>query len=185
MSDEEIVGLFFERSEQAIGELSRKYGRVFMRIAMNALGSKSDAEECVNDSLLAVWNAVPPENPDRLLPYAARIVRNIAVNRYKSRGFKARRLGMETPFGELSEILSSNRSPEDEACGRELAAFIDEFLAGQNEMGRMLFVRRYFFMDAIADIAKDAGMKPGAVRTRLFRIRTELKEFLQGKGVEL
>ena len=185
MGDEEIVRLFFERSEQAIGELSRKYGGVFMRIAMNALGSKSDAEECVNDALLAVWNAIPPEKPDRLLPYAARIVRNIAVNRYKSRGFKARRLGRETPIDELSSILTSGSSPEDEASAKEIAAMIDGFLDEQNETGRMLFVRRYFYMDSCADIAKDADMKPGAVRTRLSRLRAELKDYLTMKGVDV
>lgn len=83
MEDSKIIELFFERSERAIAELSDKYGKLCMKIAMNILNNTEDAEECVNDSFLAVWNMVPPERPDHLLAFLIRIVRNYSINRYK------------------------------------------------------------------------------------------------------
>ncbi len=182
MTDEAIVELFFERSEQAIAALSEKYGGVLMKTAMNVLGDKRDAEECVNDAYMAIWNAIPPNRPDRLLPYAARIVRNKAISRF--RGSKAkRRSGYEVCIDELENLLSRDDSPEEYAEGRILTAYIEEFLDGRSELDRMIFVRRFWFMDSCGDIAGYAGMRPGAVRTRLSRIRNDLKAFLNGKGV--
>ena len=91
MDDERIIELFFERSEQAITEVSQKYGRLMTKVAMNALGSLPDAEECVNDAYLGLWNSIPPARPNPLIAFACRIVRNIAINRYHSKSFEHRR----------------------------------------------------------------------------------------------
>ena len=183
MDDERIVELFFERSEQAIAELSAKYGGVLQRIALNALGRSADAEECVNDAYLALWNAIPPARPKPLLAFAARIVRNKAVDRFRSRAF--RQSGCTECFEELENWLGGGESPEDAIGERELSRLIDEFLRALPELDRMLFVRRYFYMDSCRDLAKTAGLSHGAVRTRLSRIRAGLRAYLTEMGVEI
>lgn len=183
MEDERIIELFFERSEQAIAALSEKYGRVCMKVSMNALGSVRDAEECVNDAYLGCWNAIPPARPRPLLAFVCRIVRNISINRYNSGFF--RRGNYSLCLDELAEVIPANGSVEDEAAGHRLSAYIDEFLDGCGESDRFIFVRRYWYMDSCEDIAAAAGLNAGAVRTRLSRMRTKLKAFLARKGVEV
>lgn len=183
MDDERIIELLFERSEQAIAALSEKYGRALMKVAMNALGSARDAEECVNDAYLGCWNAIPPARPKPLLTYVCRIVRNISINRYKSRLF--RRGNCELCLDELAEIVPAKGSVEDEAAERRLSGLIDEFLDGASGLDRFIFVRRYWYMDSFEDIAREAGLKAGACRTRLSRTRAALRAFLKERGVEL
>lgn len=185
MDDESIIELFLERSEQAIAELSQKYGGVFMKVAMNALGSREDAEECVNDAYLGLWNAIPPARPKPLLAFACRLVRNKSIDRYRSRGFKHSGSGYEESLEELSDILSSPASVEDEVEGRLLSEHIDAFIRTRSDIDRMIFVRRFFYMDKADDIAKASGLSNGAVRTRLSRMKAELKTYLIGKGVSL
>lgn len=185
MEDERIIDLFFERSEQAIKELSDKYGRVLMKVAMNALGSVQDAEECVNDAYLGVWNAIPPARPKPLLAFVCRIARNISINRYYSKGFKHIRTGCEECIDELENLLGSSDSVENEVEERILSGYIDEFLQSRNEIDRMIFVRRFFYMDTCADIAKASHLSSGAVRTRLSRMKADLKKYLVKKGVEI
>ena len=183
MDDERIIELFFERSEQAITALSEKYGRVFMKVSMNALGSVRDAEECVNDAYLGCWNAIPPARPKPLLTYVCRIVRNISINRYHSR---LRRGGnYELCLDELAEVIPADGSVEDEAAERRLSGYIDEFLDNCSELDRFIFVRRYWYMDSFEDVAEAAGLKAGACRTRLSRTRAALKAFLKEKEVEV
>lgn len=185
MEDERIIDLYFERSEQAITELSDKYGRVMTKVAMNALGSMPDAEECVNDAYLGLWNAIPPARPNPLIAFACRIVRNISINRWHSKGFEHRRNNYEECLDELENLLGSGTSVEDEVDERLLGSYIDEFLSTRNEIDRMIFVRRFFYMDSCKDIAGMSGLSSGAVRTRLSRIKADLKPFLNDKGVTI
>ena len=185
LEDESIIALFFERSDQAITELSNKYGRLFMKIAMNALGSRADAEECVNDAYLGIWNAIPPAKPKPLSAFACRIVRNKAVDRYYSKGFRHSQNGLEECIDELEGFLTAEGSVEEGADERLLSGYIDEFLSTRNEIDRMIFVRRFWYMDACRDIAKASGLSQGAVRTRLSRIKADLKKFLTEKGIEI
>ena len=183
MDDERIIALFFERSEQAITEVSSKYGRIMTKVAMNALGSFPDAEECVNDAYLGLWNAIPPARPDPLIAFACRIVRNIAINRYHSKSFEHRRNGYEECLDELENLFGSGDSVENEVDEHLLSGYIDEFLRTRNELDRMIFVRRFFYMDTSPEIAERSGLSPVAVRTRLSRIKADLKPFLKEKGV--
>ena len=185
MEDERIIDLFFERSEQAITELSNKYGKVFMKVAMNALGSAPDAEECVNDAYLGLWNAIPPAKPNPLLPFACRIVRNKSIDRYNSKGFRHSQNGYEECLEELEAVLETKESVEDEVDGKLLSGYIDEFLSTRNEIDRMIFVRRFFYMDSCKEIANASGLSYNAVRTRLSRIKADLKPFLKEKEVTI
>ncbi len=174
LDDERIIELFFERSEQAIKALAEKYGRVFMKVSVNAVGSVRDAEECVNDSYLKVWNAIPPARPARLLAYVCRIVRNASIDRCRSRGFSQWKSNYAGCVEELSGLISGGDTPEDAADERLLSGYIDEFIDEQNEVNAMIFVRRFFYMDTCEDIAEASGLSSGAVRTRLTRIKAEL-----------
>ena len=185
MDDTRIIELFFERSERAVSELSTKYGRIVLKIAENTLHNHEDAEECVNDTYLGVWEAIPPQRPNSLLAFVCRIARNISINRYKRGSSRKRGGGYDVCFDELQECISSNETVESRYDAKELSRLIDEFLDTLDKKNRMLFVRRYYYMDPFSDIAAAAGMGEGAVRTRLSRLRGKLKEFLESRGVDV
>ncbi len=183
MDDSGIIRLFFERSEDAIYELSRKYGRVCMKLSMNILSDRQDAEECVNDAYLGVWNTVPPRRPNPLLAYVCRIVRNISIKRYKYNNAKKRNGEYDVCIDELQDCLPSRSSAEDALSESELARQIDEFLDRLSSTDRMLFVRRYWFMDPYEELSRISGLREGAVRTRLSRVKASLRTFLEERGI--
>lgn len=185
MDDSQIIELFFERSEKAISELSSKYGGVCMKIAQNVLDNYQDAEECVNDTYLGVWESIPPKKPNSLLAYVCKIVRNISVNRYKYNSQKKRNNIFDVCISELEENISSKEKAEDGFEISELSRFIDEYLDTLDKTNRMLFVRRYWFLDSIQTLAKMSKLSVGAVRTRLSRLRETLKKYLESRGVDV
>lgn len=185
MDDSEIIDLFFERSEKAIVELSSKYGSIFMKVSMNVLNNRQDAEECVNDSYLGVWNAIPPEKPNPLLAFVCRIVRNISINRYKKNNTQTRKSNYNLCLDELENYVSAQNTVEDEYAESELTEYIEKFLDSLSKINRMVFVRRFWYMDSYEDIANASGLKEGAIRTRLSRIKSALKKYLEKKGVKV
>jgi len=183
MNDSKIIELFFERSEKAIFELSNKYGKVCMKVAYNILGNKEDSEECVNESYLGVWNAIPPEKPNPLLAFTLKIVRNLSLNRARYNSRQKRNNNLNECIEELDWLLPSRESLEDEFDVKQTAKYIDEFLSMLDEDNQMLFVRRYWYMDSYSDLSKASGLKEGTIRTRLSRTRESLRLFLNKKGV--
>ncbi len=149
MDDQKIIELFCERSEQAIAELAKKYGSVCGRIAENILNNRQDAEECVNDAYLAVWNTVPPQEPDPLLSYVCRIVRNLAAKRYHANTAQKRNSAYDVALDEIEECFASSASVEEEFDARETAGMIDDFLGTLDRESRILFVRRYWEADSV------------------------------------
>lgn len=183
MEDSKIIELFFERSENAIVELSNKYGAVCMKVSMNVLNNTQDAEECVNDSYLGIWNAIPPQKPNPLLAFVCRIVRNISINRYKHNAVTKRKGNYDLCIEELENCIASSEAVADNLDEAELSSCIDEFLDSLSRINRMIFVRRFWYMDSYKDIAKASGLKEGAIRTRLSRVKSDLKVFLEKRGV--
>lgn len=183
MEDKRIIELLFARSETAITALSQKYGRICMGVASNILWSPEDAEECVNDAYLAVWDTIPPEKPNPLLSFVLRIVRNISINRVKYHSAQKRAGNYQECFEELMECVSGSSTPEEVYDARELSGYIEEFLDGLSKTNRLLFVRRYWYQDSFDDLSHITGLRPVAIRTRLFRLRERLKEFLLKRGV--
>ncbi|MCD7788643.1 MAG: sigma-70 family RNA polymerase sigma factor [Firmicutes bacterium] len=184
MNDAEILKLFLERSERAIEVLSEKYGRAASKLTKNIVGDERDAEECVNDAYLAVWNTVPPKEPSPMSQYLYGIVRNISVNRVRYN--TAEKRGEYTLcLDELEEAVPSPDGTESEFESGELSHAIDAFIDTLGKTDRMIFVRRYWYLDSISDLSKAAGLREGAVRTRLSRIRSRLKKFLERKGEAL
>jgi RNA polymerase sigma-70 factor (ECF subfamily) len=182
VEDEKIIELFFARSESAISEVSKKYGGICTQTSFNITSDWCDAEECVNDSYLGMWNAIPPHRPNPLLAFLLKIVRNLSINRYNQKITQKRKSNYDLCLDELSNIVSSTVSVEDEVAVSELSGMIDMFLDSLSETNRMIFVRRYWFMDSYSNLSLITGMNEGTIRTRLSRLRTQLKIFLEERG---
>ena len=183
MNDERIVALFFERSEQAIVELDKKYGRACYAVSYNILNDRQDAEECVNDAYLGTWNAIPPAKPNSLLSFVCRIVRNLSLKRYAQRTAAKRNSHYDVALEELQDCLAGSKSIEEEIAQRELAQIIEAFLDTLSRQDRVIFLRRYWFSDAYVDIAKQVGISEKNVSVRLTRIRKELRKYLLEREV--
>ena len=185
LDDRKIIELFFERSEQAIIELSDKYGSVCSKVAFNILNNKQDAEECVNDAYLGTWNTIPPQNPNPLLSYVCRIVRNLAIKKYHSNTAAKRNSIYDVALGELEDCIPSSTLIEDEFNAIETARIIDDFLKTLDQDNRIMFVRRYWHSDSIEDLAKLFGTSNHNISVRLSRTREKLKKHLIKEGVSL
>lgn len=183
MQDSKIIDLFFERSEEAIVELSNKYGNLCMKVAMNVLNNQQDAEECVNDAYLGAWDTIPPQRPNPLRSYICRIVRNIAINRYKHNQAEKRKGVYDVCLEELENVLRSPGDIDEAIEEATLVSHIENFLDGLDEVNRMIFIRRFWYMDSYKDIAKASKLKEGTIRVRMIRIKSDLKAFLIEKGV--
>ena len=175
MTDEEIIALFFERSERAISELAEKHGAAVRRVARNILGDERDAEECVNDAWLGAWNSIPPARPSPLRTYVCRIARNLAVKRYHSESAQKRDSHYDLALEELDEC--------DSLAARELAGAINAFLDTLPYEDKFLFMRRYWYADPLPEIAEMAGMRYQAAAVRLHRVREKLRKYLKKEGV--
>ena len=183
LEDREIIDLFFERSEQAIRELDKKYGKAVKKTAENILCERQNAEECVNDAYLGVWSSIPPQRPDSLGAYVCRIARNQAVSRLRSETAAKRNSGFDLVLDELADCIPSAADVEAEIEGKELAQAVNRFLSTLAYDDRFLFVRRYFFADSIKDIAAEMGRKENRLSVRLFRLREKLRKTLVKEGL--
>lgn len=184
MDDKQIIRLFFERSEQAIAELSGKYGDLCFKIADNILNNPQDAEECVNDAYLGAWNSIPPQAPDPLRAYICRIVRNLALKKHRANSATKRGSRFEVSLSELEDCLPDNSFEEHLSAG-ELAAQINEFLSTLKPEERTMFIKRYWFSAPLDEIADTFGITPHNVSVRLSRIRKKLHQYLKCKEVSL
>lgn len=185
MDDSKIIEMFYERSEQAIVELSQKYGSILKKVAGNILNDKRDVEECVNDAYLGAWNTIPPQNPNPLISYVCRIVRNLALKKYHSNTATKRNSIYDAALEELENCFSLSSSAEEEFNAIETAHIIDEFLETLDRENRVMFVRRYWYSDSIADIAELFRTSNHIVSIRLARIRAKLKKYLIKKGISI
>jgi RNA polymerase sigma-70 factor (ECF subfamily) len=182
LEDTGIIELFYNRSEQAIKELSEKYGAVCQQISKNILNNSQDAEECVNDAYLAAWNTIPPQKPEHLLSYICRIVRNISITKYYSNTAKKRNSYYDTALDELDKCIPSALSVEDEIAARELSRLLNMFLDTIGKESRVIFVWRYWYLESVQDIAERLGTNSNNIYVRLSRIRSKLKKFLKKEG---
>ena len=183
MTDEEIINLFFERSEQAIDELAKQHGGAVKRVARNILGSEQDVEECVNDTYLGVWNAIPPHRPSPLRTFVCRIARNLATKKYHANTAEKRNSQYDLALDELAETLAADGGMEQELEAQELRAAINGFLGTLSAADRFLFLRRYWYAESVKEVAKAAHSTAGSVAVRLFRIREKLRLYLEKEGL--
>ena len=185
IEDEKIIELFFERSEQAIRELDNKYGKVCYALSYRIVNNRQDAEECVNDAYMGAWNAIPPTRPKPLQAYICKIVRNISLKLYYRKEAAKRNSTYEIAMQELEPYLSAPETTEAEIEAKELAGIIESFLDTLTVENRVIFMRRYAYLDTYSDIAARVGLSEKNVSVRLTRIRQHLKEYLIEREVFL
>lgn len=183
MEDERIIALFFARSESAINELHRKYGKLCHNISFNIVKSHEDAEECVNDAYLGVWNTVPPTHPNPLLTFLCRIVRNLSIKKHRDATAGKRGSTYDIAVSELEGCLASGTTVEEEVEAAELKRMVEAFLDSLSRENRVIFIRRYWFIDSYEEISRRTGLSEKNVSVRLVRIRKQLREYLEERGV--
>lgn len=181
MEDKNIIELFFERSEKGITELMNKYGRLSRSLVKGILHREEDCEECLNTACMRIWNAIPPKRPENLGGYFCRIVRNTAISEY----YRDKKRSENETDTELYEIIPDGSTVEHIYEAKIISGLINEFLGKQNKKNRHIFVSRYYLSLSLSAIGDTLGMSESAVKSRLHRIRLQLKEFLQERGVEV
>lgn len=182
MDDKQIIQLYFNRNEAAIQETERKYGRLCYKIACNIVKNASDVEECVNDTYLCLWNAIPPEKPRNFMAFLAKVTRNLSLKKLAYNSAEKRSVTCTVSISELEEILPDAHCQteiEDESLGQ----LINLFLRGEKEDLRNVFIRRYYFYEDVKEIAKRYAFSESKVKSILFHARNKLKKFLIEQGV--
>lgn len=178
LDDKSIIELFFGRSEKALEELDSKYGKLCHKLSHNILNNRQDAEECVNDAYLSVWNAIPPAKPAPLRAYLCKVVRNLSLKSYYKKTAEKRNSAYDIAIQELEDCLSAPDTVEAELETKELKRMIESFLDTLSEENCVIFLRRYWFSDSYAEIAERVGISEKSVSMRLVRIRNQLKQYL-------
>ncbi len=183
MDDSKIVELYRKRDESAVERTMEKYGHAYYAVTYGVLRQKEDAEECVNDTYVKLWEAIPPESPDDLGSYGCRIARNLALNVKKAMGTK-KRAHAEVVYDEIAECVPSGESADAIVDRMALSRAISRFLSSQSPQKRMIFMRRYFYMNTTAEIAKILHTTEPTVKMALHRMRAKLKKYLESEGIE-
>ena len=185
MTDRELIDLFWARDEQAIAQMQRIYGNYCHTVANNILENEQDAEECVNDAYLRVWNSIPPQRPDNFSAFAAKIVRNLSIDKLKRRR-AGKRSGAVIALEELEGFLFTSADSLSEGVAfTELRRAINTYLRKCSERDRAIFIRRYFFSESLEIISKNFDLSYANTSKVLARMRTGLKEFLKKEGYYL
>ena len=186
MEDAQIVELYWQRSEQAIAASQQQYGSYCRAIAHNILHTPEDSEECVNDTWLNAWNTIPPQAPRRLRVFLGRITRNLALNRWKHSHTKKRGGSQaELALAELEECVPAADNTAKAVEDAELARALQQFLWAQPELKRSIFLRRYWYLMPIKEIAAACRMSESKVTALLHRMRQQLKTALEKEGITL
>jgi RNA polymerase sigma-70 factor (ECF subfamily) len=181
-----ILDLYWSRSESAISETALKYGNYCTKIAMNILQNREDTDECVNDTYLKTWNAIPPQRPEIFPSFLGKITRNLSLNKYKEQRTK-KRGGYEVALllDELEDCIPSGNSVEAEYEAGIIAKAIGSFLYSINTESRIIFVRRYWYVDSITCIATRFQMSESKVKSMLYRTRNKLRTYLEKEGITI
>lgn len=178
MDDQKIIELYNERDELAVKETREFYGAYIRSVAMNLLGNEEDAKECESDTLLAAWNSIPPAQPSSLKYYLGKIVRNLAISRYR-RDHAARRFcSAEQLLSELDECIASDNNTEKAVEQQELVSAVNGWLKCISTEDAAIFIRRYYHSESVAALAAETGWRPEKVSQRLFKLRRKLRDYL-------
>ena len=186
MDDIQIIELYHERSETAISETAKKYGKYCYTIAYHILYNEQDSEECVSDTYLRTWEVIPPQYPNKFSAFLGKITRNLALNRYRYYVSQKRGRGQVTlALEELQECVPASDSIERVVEEKYLIEIMNRFLHDLHKEKRMIFLRRYWYLSSIQEIAADYGMSESKVKMTLFRVRNKLKQVLEKEGIAL
>ena len=180
MDDNRIIELYFARDERAIDETKASYGRLIYSVAYNILASEPDSEECENDTYLRTWESIPPTRPSFFSAFLSKITRNLALNRLRDNN-RRKPLGTELVYEELGEAIPDLKGDMvDEIVLRDA---LNDFFSSLGKTKRQIFIKRYFYMRDVKQIAREMGVSAGSVKVSLFRTRGELRDFLEKRGI--
>ena len=184
MNDSKIIDLYFARDEQAISETQSKYDAYLRKVSANIISVSEDISECVNDTHLGAWNAIPPTRPNVFRIFLARITRNLSLKKLRAMYAEKRGGGeSELTLDELESVISDGRRIDEGLEAEELSKLIEEFLSRRSEDDRRVFLCRYWYFDSIKDIAKRFDYTESKVKMNLKRTRDDLKSYLEEQGV--
>jgi RNA polymerase sigma-70 factor (ECF subfamily) len=184
MDDSKIIELYFERDDRAIKETQIKYGKLCHKIAYNILNNYEDSEECVNDTYVGVWNAIPPTRPNNFMSFVCKITGNLSLKRLEFMKREKRSADVLVSLHELEGILPDEKYAPD-VSDEDIGKLISNFLYTQKEDVRNVFIGRYYFFDSIREIADTYSFSESKVKNMLFYTRNKLKDYLIKEGVEI
>ena len=184
MIDLSIIELYFARDEEAIKQTDIKYGKLCHSVAYNILNNNEDSEECVNDTYIGVWNAIPPARPNNFTAFVCKITRNLSLKRLEAMSRQKRSQAILVSLDELAEVLS-DESIADGVSDEDIGKLISDFLRNEKSEIRDVFIRKYYFFDSIGDIARRYDFTESKVKNMLHHTRTKLKDFLIKEGIEI
>ena len=182
MEDLQIINLLWQRSETAIPVLQQKFGGLCRHVISNILPDSRDVEECASDTYLRVWNSIPPQRPARLDSYLARVARNVALDRYDYNRACMRNTALTLAYEELETYLPSRNNETDAV---EFRSFMNHFLRGLPKEVRVMFIRRYWYGESVAEIARICGCSEEKVKSTLFRTRNKLRKAMAKEEIYL
>lgn len=186
MEDNKLINLYWNRNEKAISETDKKYGNYCRKISYNILYNIEDSEECVNDTYLNAWNAIPDDRPEIFSAYLAKITRNLSINLYNRKRTKKRGSGeVEVVLNELENIIPDKNNVEKEIESKLITEKLNEFLWSLKKEHRIIFVRRYWYVDSIVEISKRMLISESKIKSILFRTRIKLKDYLEKEEIYL
>ncbi len=184
MQDEDLIALYWQRDEAAIGRTEEKYGRYLAKIAHNILGDYEDSRECVNDVYLKAWDAMPPHWPHSLSAFLGRIARQRAIDLFRTRNRQKRKTSeYAISLSELEECVPAGTSTEEKVDLQLLMEAIRSYLATLPAEARTLFVGRYYYLDSLRDVAAYWGTSESKAKSMLHRTRKGLKAYLEQEGL--
>lgn len=184
LEDAKIIELYNDRNEQAVAETENKFGKMLFKIAFGILSDREDSEETVNDTYGKAWNAIPPEKPDFLGAWLGKITRNLSISRFR-RNRAQKRSGIEIMLSELEECIPSTVDVESESESKEITAAINRWLETLEKEERIYFVRRYWYGDSVSELSETTKIPAKKLSSKMFRLRKNLKEFLEKEGIAL
>lgn len=186
MDDSKIVDLYLQRDERAIELTAEKYGERIKNLAKNIVEDENTAEECENDTYLKAWDSIPPHEPRTyLFSFLAKITRQLCLDRCRAQNRIKRNINLVELTAEMELCLPSSENVEKQMDAKLMGSLINSFLKQLPEDKRNMFIRRYWFMDSISDISKRYSLKESAVKTKLHRLRNQLKDYLTKEGYSL
>ncbi len=186
VTDDQIVALYCQRDESAIVQTDLKYGGMLYTIAYNILYDAEDCEECKNDTYFGIWNAIPPSRPTVFSAFISKIMRNIAMARYRDKT-RQKRIPSEYTISmeELQNIFSNTKNPEEEYEAKEVGKIISEYVEDLPERQRFIFMERFYFVKTIEQIAKECDVSGATIHREIGKIKEGLKAHLERNGVYL
>ena len=185
MKDSQIVKLFFDRDERALDLIEAQYGNVIRSISLNTLGNEQDAEECVNDTYMALWYSIPPASPDSLYAFVCKVARNVSFNRMRYNSASKRRRENAVCLEDVADFLPDGKMIDDELEEAELSRLLNGWLEALDTERRYIFMRKYWYMDSADAIGKALGISSSAVYLRIGRMKKQLYRYLKERGVTL